>query len=156
MLELILNNEADTLALGAAINLAINEMEGQDVEVHLSGNLGAGKTTLVRGILYNAGWQGSVTSPSYTLCEEYELHDQLFLHIDLYRTSVAEDIEILDLDRRTEKQKIIFIEWPENLVAKRSSHLIIELLHHNQIRQAQISAETASIESSIKAYYEKI
>jgi tRNA A37 threonylcarbamoyladenosine biosynthesis protein TsaE len=78
------------------------------------------------------------------------------MHIDLYRTSVAEDIEILDLDRRTEKQKIIFIEWPENLVAKRSSHLIIELLHHNQIRQAQISAETAAIESSIKAYYEKI
>jgi tRNA threonylcarbamoyladenosine biosynthesis protein TsaE len=156
MLDLILSNEADTLALGAAINKAINEMNGQDVEVHLSGNLGAGKTTLVRGILNNAGWQGSVTSPSYTLCEEYEFNNQLYLHIDLYRAGAAEDVEILDLDRRIEKQKIIFIEWPENLVAKRSPHLIIELLHHHQKRQAQILAKIPELESRIKTYYEKI
>ena len=156
MLELILKNETDTLALGAAINQAVGEMNGQDIEVHLSGNLGAGKTTLVRGMLHNAGWQGSVTSPSYTLCEEYQLSNQLFLHVDLYRTGAAEDIEILDLDRKSKKQKIIFIEWPENLVAKRSPHLIIELLHHHQQRQAQILSEIHALESSIQTYYEKI
>lgn len=156
MLELILKNETDTLALGAAINQAVGEMNDQDIEVHLSGNLGAGKTTLVRGILHNAGWQGSVTSPSYTLCEEYQLSKQLFLHVDLYRTGAAEDIEILDLDRKSKKQKIIFIEWPENLVAKRSPHLIIELLHYHQQRQAQILSEIHALESSIQTYYEKI
>ncbi|MDC0014686.1 tRNA (adenosine(37)-N6)-threonylcarbamoyltransferase complex ATPase subunit type 1 TsaE [Gammaproteobacteria bacterium] len=156
MLELILKNETDTLALGAAINQAVGEMNGQDIEVHLSGNLGAGKTTLVRGMLHNAGWQGSVTSPSYTLCEEYQLNNQLFLHVDLYRTGATEDIEILDLDRKSKEQKIIFLEWPENLVAKRSPHLIIELLHYHQQRQAQILSEIHALESSIQTYYEKI
>ena len=125
MLELILSDESETLKMGAAIMQAIDEMELAEIEVHLSGNLGAGKTTLVRGILQNNGWQGPVTSPSYTLCEEYEFENQLFMHVDLYRITDSEDIEILALDRRMEKQKIIFIEWPENLLAKRISHLII-------------------------------
>ena len=129
MLEIILSNESDTLKMGAAIMQAIHEIELNEIEVHLSGNLGAGKTTLVRGILQSNGWQGPVTSPSYTLCEEYEFNNQLFMHIDLYRINSSEDIEILDLDRLVETQKIIFIEWPENLVAKRVSHLIIKINH---------------------------
>ena len=48
-----------------------------------------------------------------------QFDNQLFLHVDLYRISELEDVEILDLDRKTAKQKIIFIEWPENLLAKR-------------------------------------
>ena len=117
MLELILSDESDTLKMGAAIMHAINKIESDEVEIHLSGNLGAGKTTLVRGILQSTGWKGPVTSPSYTLCEEYEFDSQLFLHVDLYRISESEDVEILDLDRKITKQKIIFIEWPENLLA---------------------------------------
>ena len=87
MLELILSDESETLKMGAAIMQAIDKIELAEIEVHLSGNLGAGKTTLVRGILQDKGWQGPVTSPSYTLCEEYEFRNQLFMHVDLYRIS---------------------------------------------------------------------
>jgi tRNA threonylcarbamoyladenosine biosynthesis protein TsaE len=125
------------------------------VEIHLSGNLGAGKTTLVRGILQSTGWKGPVTSPSYTLCEEYELDSQLFLHVDLYRISESEDVEILDLDRKITKQKIIFIEWPENLLASRTSHLIIELIHLDHKRQVRVKSGITEIESLIKAHYEQ-
>ena len=156
MLELILSDESETLKMGAAIMQAIDKIELAEIEVHLSGNLGAGKTTLVRGILQDNGWQGPVTSPSYTLCEEYEFRNQLFMHVDLYRISDSEDIEILDLDRRMEKQKIIFIEWPENLIAKRVSHLIIELIHLDQKRKVSISAEIPKMELSIQTHYEKI
>ena len=156
MLELILSDESETLKMGAAIMQAIDEIELTEIEVHLSGNLGAGKTTLVRGILQSNGWQGPVTSPSYTLCEEYEFTNQLFMHVDLYRISDSEDIEILDLDRRMEKQKIIFIEWPENLVAKRVSHLIIELIHLDQKRKVCISSEISEMELCIQTHYEKI
>ena len=155
MLELILSDESDTLRMGEAIMHAINQIESDAVEIHLSGNLGAGKTTLVRGILQSTGWEGPVTSPSYTLCEEYQFNSQLFLHVDLYRISEPEDIEILDLDRKTTKQKIIFIEWPENLLAKRFSHLIIELTHIDYKRQVTVKSDITEIESLIKAHYEK-
>ena len=156
MLELILSDESETLKMGVAIMQAIDKIELAEIEVHLSGNLGAGKTTLVRGILQANGWQGPVTSPSYTLCEEYEFRNQLFMHVDLYRISDSEDIEILDLDRRMEKQKIIFIEWPENLIAKRVSHLIIELIHLDQKRKVCISSEIPEMELCIQTHYEKI
>ena len=154
MLELILSDEPDTLKMGAAIMHAINKIESDEVEIHLSGNLGAGKTTLVRGILQSTGWKGPVTSPSYTLCEEYEFDSQLFLHVDLYRISESEDVEILDLDRKITKQKIIFIEWPENLLASRTSHLIIELIHLGHKRQVRVKSDITEIESLIKAHYE--
>ena len=155
MLELILGDEPDTLKMGAAIMHAINKIESDEVEIHLSGNLGAGKTTLVRGILQSTGWKGPVTSPSYTLCEEYEFDSQLFLHVDLYRISESEDVEILDLDRKITKQKIIFIEWPENLLASRTSHLIIELIHLDHKRQVRVKSGITEIESLIKAHYEQ-
>lgn len=155
MLELILSDEPDTLKMGAAIMHAINKIESDEVEIHLSGNLGAGKTTLVRGILQSTGWKGPVTSPSYTLCEEYEFDSQLFLHVDLYRISESEDVEILDLDRKITKQKIIFIEWPENLLASRASHLIIELIHLDHKRQVRVKSGITEIESLIKAHYEQ-
>ena len=155
MLELILSDEPDTLKMGAAIMHAINKIESDEVEIHLSGNLGAGKTTLVRGILQSTGWKGPVTSPSYTLCEEYEFDSQLFLHVDLYRISESEDVEILDLDRKVTKQKIIFIEWPENLLASRTSHLIIELIHLDHKRQVRVKSDITEIESLIKAHYEQ-
>ena len=155
MLELILSDESDTLRMGEAIMHAINQIESETVEVHLSGNLGAGKTTLVRGILQSTGWEGPVTSPSYTLCEEYEFNSQLFLHVDLYRIRESEDIEILDLDRKITKQKIIFIEWPENLLTTRASHLIIELIHLDHKRQVRVKSDITEIESLIKMNYEK-
>lgn len=155
MLELILSDEPDTLKMGAAIMHAINKIESDEVEIHLSGNLGAGKTTLVRGILQSTGWKGPVTSPSYTLCEEYEFDSQLFLHVDLYRISESEDVEILDLDRKITKQKIIFIEWPENLLTSRASHLIIELIHLDHKRQVRVKSGITEIESLIKAHYEQ-
>ena len=155
MLELILSNESDTLKMGEAIMHAINKIKSDEVEIHLSGNLGAGKTTLVRGILKSTGWEGPVTSPSYTLCEEYEFNSQLFLHVDLYRISESEDVEILDLDRKITKQKIIFIEWPENLLTSRLSHLIIELTHLDHKRQIRVQSDITEIESLIKTNYEK-
>ena len=107
MLELKLKNESSTLLLGSAIGKTIKSFNLQNFEIHLNGNLGAGKTTLVRGILQYFNWGDVVTSPSYTLCEEYELDGMLILHVDLYRITCPEDVEILNLDRQVEIQKVI-------------------------------------------------
>ena len=154
MLELKLKNESQTLRLGCAIGETIKNLDSKNFEVHLRGNLGAGKTTLVRGILQNLNWADVVTSPSYTLCEEYEIDGRLLLHVDLYRINSIEDVEVLNLDRDIFIQKIILIEWPENLLTERSVDVIINLEHDNQTRHASIECLDSNIKSNIKAYYE--
>ena len=116
--------------------------------------MGAGKTTLVRGVLQSLNWTDVVTSPSYTLCEEYEIDRKLLLHVDLYRINSLEDVEVLNLDRKTDMQKVIFIEWPENLQTDRDVDVIINLDHDHMARHASIKCKDIEIESSIKAYYE--
>jgi len=154
MLKLKLKNESRTLLLGSAIGETIKNLDSKSFEVHLNGDLGAGKTTLVRGILQNLNWADVVTSPSYTLCEEYEIDGRLLLHVDLYRINSVEDVEILNLDREISLQKVIFVEWPENLRTERNVDIIIDLDHDNQARHASIKCKKSNIESSIKTYYE--
>ena len=154
MLKIKLKNESMTLLLGSAIGNTIKNIDLKNFEVHLNGNLGAGKTTLVRGILRSLNWTDVVTSPSYTLCEEYEIDGRLLLHVDLYRINSIEDVEVLNLDRTIVMQKIIFIEWPENLQTDRNVDVIINLDHENEARHAALKCKDSNIESSIKTYYE--
>ena len=154
MLKLKLKNESMTLLLGSAIGNTIKNIDLKNFEVHLNGNLGAGKTTLVRGILRSLNWTDVVTSPSYTLCEEYEIDGRLLLHVDLYRIHSIEDVEVLNLDRTTAMQKIIFIEWPKNLQTDRNVDVIINLDHENEARHATLKCKDSNIESSIRTYYE--
>ena len=154
MLKLKLKNESMTLLLGSAIGNTIKNIDLKNFEVHLNGNLGAGKTTLVRGILRSLNWTDVVTSPSYTLCEEYEIDGRLLLHVDLYRINSIEDVEVLNLDREIATQKIIFIEWPENLQTDRNVDVIINLDHENEARHATLKCKDSNIESSIRTYYE--
>ena len=97
MKELILQNDEATNKLGKDIAREIKLADASSIEIHLEGDLGAGKTFLSRSIIKNCGWNDLVKSPTYTLCEEYDLGKYLFLHIDLYRTNEAQDIDIFDL-----------------------------------------------------------
>ena len=109
-----------------------------NIEIHLEGDLGAGKTFLTRSIISHAGWSGLVKSPTYTLCEEYELNKILFLHIDLYRSDESEDLDIFNLNRETKLKKIIIIEWSDKLKENRSFDLKIKFEHINNQREIEI------------------
>ncbi len=142
MNELLLQDELATNDLGKRIANILLESDFSSVEIHLNGNLGTGKTFLVQSILRNSGWSNSVKSPTYTLCEEYEFNNMLFLHIDLYRTSEAEDILIFDLDRKTSGKKIIIIEWPERLTEPRSFDMKINLEHQEKSRMVSFEIKS--------------
>ncbi len=86
MKNIDLKNDEATNKLGEIISKNLKNISKSSIEIHLEGDLGSGKTFLTRSIISNSGWEGLVKSPTYTLCEEYDLGDLIFLHIDLYRT----------------------------------------------------------------------
>ncbi len=135
-MKIYLKDPDATGDLGEKIAGLISDSSNDVIEVHLFGELGAGKTFLTKSILNSLGWQGIVKSPTYTLCDEYETEDILFLHVDLYRLSDISEIQILDLDRTSEKSKIIIIEWPEIIADSRSFDLKVSLSYKNEGREA--------------------
>lgn len=152
MNKIYLENDESTNKLGALISEKLKEIKKSSIEIHLEGDLGAGKTFLTRSIISNSGWNGLVKSPTYTLCEEYDLGDVIFLHIDLYRTDEPEDIHIFDLDRKTHLKKIIIIEWPQKLAIKRNFDLKISFEHFDDGRKVSINDSDKLFSSLIKHY----
>jgi tRNA threonylcarbamoyladenosine biosynthesis protein TsaE len=81
--------------------------------VFLEGDLGAGKTTFVRGLLGGLGYAGIVKSPTYTLIESYMIQEIFVLHLDLYRLNDPQELLSIGLNDYLKEPGIICIEWPK-------------------------------------------
>ena len=145
MLELL--NERDTEAFGAALWQALPEK----CLIFLNGDLGAGKTTLVRGLLRAAGHDGAVKSPTYSLVEEYEVGDRRVLHFDLYRLKDPEELEWMGMSDYLAQVALCCIEWPEmgeGLLPEPDLELNLQAL--NDGRSIEIKVLAPALKESIK------
>ncbi len=139
MRDLQLENEQEQMALGARLASAVD----RKALVFLQGELGAGKTTLVRGFLQARGHRGNVKSPTYTLIEPYELPSGTCYHLDLYRLGDGEELEYLGLREMLSEEAVLLVEWPQRGKGWLPlPDLLIDIDHLEQGRMAHLSAHT--------------
>lgn len=147
-----LADETATLALGARLAEAIRP----GMVIYLHGDLGAGKTTLVRGLLHKLGHVGKVKSPTYTLVEPYVISGLNLYHFDLYRFVDPEEWEASGFRDYFNAQSVCFVEWPEKAGGLLPEpDLDIRLEPQEQGRKGVMTANTDAGKRSLEAYVDK-
>ena len=139
-----LPDEDATLRLGAAC--VSGAAPGR--VIHLRGELGAGKTTLVRGLLHGLGHKGRVKSPTYTLVEPYEDLSLNVYHFDFYRFKNRDEWLSSGFRDYFNPQSLCIVEWPEragDLLAP--PDLLIHLQYQGEARSAALAAQSPAGES---------
>lgn len=131
--------------LGRRLAVALSGVRGP-VVVTLGGELGAGKTTLARGLLQSLGIQGAIRSPTYTLIEPYEAEGRAIYHLDLYRVADPSEVEDLGVRDLLQGDALLFIEWAEKggaAVPRPDLHVQIGYEPGDQARSVVLLASTA-------------
>ncbi|MGJ8524987.1 hypothetical protein LMG33818_000695 [Halomonadaceae bacterium LMG 33818] len=134
-----LADEAAQVAMGGQLAKAL-DYRGL---MFLVGDLGAGKTTLSRGVLHSMGYEGAVKSPTYTLLEPYDLERHKVFHYDLYRLGDPEELEFIGGRDLFSDQALHLVEWPsmgEGWLPL--PDLIVQLAHADTGRTARVNACT--------------
>lgn len=145
--EFELQDEQATQQLGVLIAAHLS----CPLTCYLQGELGVGKTRLVRAIIQSLGYSGNVKSPTYTLVEPYQLESITVYHFDLYRLSDPEELDYLGIRDYFDLQSVAFIEWPERGKGWLADADISILLKFNgQGRSCTLHAKTDSGISLLK------
>ncbi len=122
-------------------------------KLFLQGELGSGKTTLVRGFLRGHGYEGIVKSPTYTLIEPYQLNDLEIYHFDLYRINDPEELESIGIRDYFSGSGICLLEWPEKGAALLGSpDVFIQIQYQDDQRKVSLEAKTSAGKDIISAF----
>ena len=143
-ISLFLANESEQEKLAAQIA----RLTPAGTVIYLQGDLGAGKTTFVRGFLQSLGHKGVVKSPTYTLVEPYSIGNKSIYHFDLYRLADPDELEYAGGRDYFDGESICLVEWPEKAEGfLPKADILCNLSYENEGRRAEILAHTRTGES---------
>lgn len=146
-------DEQQQIQFGSQLAAAWLKCQLPGILIYLQGDLGAGKTTLIRGFLRGLGYQQHVKSPSYTLIESYEINGLSVFHVDLYRLHDPNELLDLGLLDELSGQIICLVEWPEhagNLLPQADIACYIAPLDHG--REIRLEALSEKGEKVLVAF----
>jgi len=119
--------------------------------IYLEGDLGTGKTTLVRGLIRAMGHDGAVKSPTFTLIEPYQIGQSNVYHFDLYRLSDPEELEYMGLREYFAPDSLCLVEWPQKgQQMLPEADLLLKLTHDGSARKVSLEAQSEFGKSIIK------
>jgi tRNA threonylcarbamoyladenosine biosynthesis protein TsaE len=152
-LKTTLPDEQATLALGAALGLSLEP----GLVIYLRGELGAGKTTLARGLLRSLGHEGAVKSPTYTLVEVYEVSRLHLHHFDFYRFRDPREWTDAGFRESFNGRTVSLIEWPEKAAGQlppADLEIVLELLENG--RSAELASHTLAGQKCLARIEERL
>lgn len=121
-LKIVLSRKSDTKKVGFCLARIILYLQKENIwhskcfQFHLKGDIGTGKTTIIRYILYGLGYKGYVNSPTYSLVQSYIVQKIKIYHFDLYRISNLNELHDSEFREYFNDNTICFIEWPQNAI----------------------------------------
>ncbi|MGB1091349.1 MAG: tRNA (adenosine(37)-N6)-threonylcarbamoyltransferase complex ATPase subunit type 1 TsaE [Oceanobacter sp.] len=143
--SIILTGEQQMLSFAGRLAKAVIDSGKPSGVLFLNGTLGAGKTTLSRGLIQALGHQGPVKSPTYTLVEDYALEALRVCHFDLYRLGDPEELEFMGIRDYLDEQTLCLFEWPDKgLGILPPPDLIIDIEDLGEARRVNLSAQAAN------------
>lgn len=145
-------DEATMLRFGKKLAEAILQCQAQRaVILYFNGDLGAGKTTLTRGMVQGLGHKGNVKSPTYTLVEEYNIAGKMIYHFDLYRLAAPEELEFMGIRDYFATDSICLIEWAEKGEGiLPPADLLVNIDYYDDARNITLVAQNALGEQIIQ------
>lgn len=123
MTEYLSHSPEDTEKIGAEFAKTLKK---GDI-IAFTGDLGAGKTAFSRGVLYGLGYTGRVTSPTFAIANEYHTPSCDVVHFDMYRILDYEALYELGFEEYLDSNRIILIEWSENISDILPSHKLVSI-----------------------------
>ena len=137
-------DEGTMLRFGKKLaEVLVKQPKDNAIVLYFNGDLGAGKTTLSRGMIQGLGHSGNVKSPTYTLVEEYKIGGKIIYHFDLYRLADPEELEFMGIRDYFAENTICLIEWAKKgagLLA--SADLLVNIAYAENARNIELLAES--------------
>ncbi|AWD32641.1 tRNA threonylcarbamoyladenosine biosynthesis protein TsaE [Candidatus Kinetoplastibacterium sorsogonicusi] len=132
-----INNLQDTIIIAQKISkFILKNGHANNINIHLNGPVGIGKTTLIRYILQNCGIKARIKSPSFNIIEYYSTESFKFYHIDFYRLNNRDTSILFELKDYIKNNSILLIEWPEIFLddlPKPNISIVLEYINKNRV-----------------------